>query len=534
MPSGSEPRAPARPFEPADLRKLDPEDFRTLAYASAIGVEFDFELLADAMGAESEPLAERTERLVERGLLRERPGGGRFGFVAEELRALVYQSMTESRLRVLHRKIAQSLERHHPHPDPEVVTELGRHYFLGKVPEKAWRFNRDAAREARAAHRPEAAIHELERARRDLGQLPGEHAADLAEIDEQLGDLHRARGRPDAAEESYLAALSALPSSDRASRARLLLARADIARSGARQLAAEGLGDEALAIARSIGDRRGEGAAHRIRGRMAFERGDFRAALDEAMIALDLFQQVGDREGLADCSTDIAQTFAVLGPEVRDDALRWFRRAVEILSATENRYELARAYINLAATVGLTDPAAGLEYYVQAEEIGEAIASPQTVVWTLLRRIDLLLALGRIDDAEGAHDQAARLLERIVEPRAVPFATIVHGTIAERRGDWERAEGDYRAGIARAEQLGLVADAAEGELRLARLLLKMHDLVRARDTFLRVLQHDLARLRPALGPSVEELRKELGPGERRPAETPGAAHPREYKPPDGS
>ena len=58
MVPGSEPHRPARPFEPADLQRLDPDDFRTLAYASAIGPEFDFELLADAMGAEGEALAE--------------------------------------------------------------------------------------------------------------------------------------------------------------------------------------------------------------------------------------------------------------------------------------------------------------------------------------------------------------------------------------------------------------------------------------------------------------------------------------------
>jgi hypothetical protein len=79
--------------------------------------------------------------------------------------------LTESRLRVLHRKIAEVMERREPNPSPQVLSELGRHYFLGKVPAKSYEFNRRAAANARAAGDTDVAILHHERASVDLGAM---------------------------------------------------------------------------------------------------------------------------------------------------------------------------------------------------------------------------------------------------------------------------------------------------------------------------------------------------------------------------
>jgi tetratricopeptide (TPR) repeat protein len=494
---------------PEALERLDPEELRTLAYASAIGLEFDFDLLVEALGADPEQLAERVERLVDRGLLRERSGGGRFAFVDDNVRAEVYRSMTESRLRVIHLKIAQTLERHLPDPPDAVLAELGRHYFLGKTPEKAWKYNRRAAEISRSEHRLEAAIHHLERARRDLASLPGNHLNELAEIDEELGNLHRNRGRPDAAEEAYLQALNRLAPGDRQARARLLLARAEMAHSVARRTAAHGMGEEALEIAQEIGDLRGQAAAHRVRARMAFERGEFITALDEQMVALDYLQQAGDPIGLGECCTDIALTFSVLGPAMEEDAIRWYRRGVEILEGTEARWETARALANLGIAVGRTDPLGALEWLERSRATSEQISAPHGVVMALLRGIEFQVALGQVAEAERAHAQAVRLLERIIDPRGTQLAAFTRGLIAERRGQWEEAELAYREAAAHAERLGLVAENAVSEFHLARLLYKTRDLSRAREALHRVEQLDLPRLRPAFVGPVQELAAQL-------------------------
>ena len=182
--SGTEaPRVPG-------LDELSPDQMRILAYASAVGREFDFRLLVAAMEQDEERLAEQLERLAHLGILRERVGGDRFSFTQDDTRARIYQSLTASRLRVLHRKIADAMARLYPKPPPEILPELGRHYFLGKVPDKSFAFNRQAAALAREDDQPETAAHHLERARIDLRSLPGNQTAEEAALDAELGDLY--------------------------------------------------------------------------------------------------------------------------------------------------------------------------------------------------------------------------------------------------------------------------------------------------------------------------------------------------------
>ncbi|HXQ48897.1 MAG TPA: tetratricopeptide repeat protein, partial [Thermoplasmata archaeon] len=214
----------------AVLDRLDPEQRRTLSYASAIGREFDFGLLVAAIGAGEEALAEEVEQLVHLGILRERAGGDRFGFALDELRAAIYQSLTASRLRVLHRKIAEAMEKLHPEVPDEIVSELGRHYFLGKVPEKAFQFNRRAADVAELAGDPEEAAHHLERARIDLKSLPGDHRELEAGLAERLGNVYLSMGNTRGADRLYREGLDLVGPRPSIVRARLVLARAEVAR----------------------------------------------------------------------------------------------------------------------------------------------------------------------------------------------------------------------------------------------------------------------------------------------------------------
>ncbi len=332
------------------LPPLSNEEHRILAYASAIGREFDFPLLAAAMDAHDETLAEQLERMTHVGVLRERPGGERFAFVQDEVRARIYQQLTASRLRVIHRKIAEAMERLYPEPPPEVLPELGRHYFLGKVPERSYAYNRQAAEVARQNDAPEEAAHHLERAWIDLRALPGDRGAEAAELAEELGTLYYSLGDVRAADRMFVEGLA--KAKDPSRRARLFLARAEVARDDLDGPAGEAAARSAEALFRQEGDELGRAAVHRVLGRLAFHRGDYREALDEALQALDLLQRHPDPRILGRLSTDIGNVFSMLGPEVREDGAEWYRRAILRLSEVEDWSEVARAYLNLATLVG--------------------------------------------------------------------------------------------------------------------------------------------------------------------------------------
>ena len=496
------------------LPSLSGEEMRSLSYASAIGREFDFPLLVAAIGAEDEALAEQLERLTHAGVLRERPGGDRFSFVRDEVRARIYQSLTASRLRVLHRKIAEAMERLYPDPPPEILPELGRHYFLGKVPEKSFQFNRKAADIARLNDAPEDATHHLERAWIDLKALSGDHATEEAELAEELGDLYYSLGDIHAADRLYQEGLAKASEGNPARRARLLLARAEVARDVLDADAAQRAAKEAERLFKDSGDLTGVASVHRVLSRVAFHKGLYQEALDESIQALDLLQQTNDGRTLGRLCIDIGNAFSMLGPEVRDEGVDWYRRAIERLGDVGDWTEVARAYLNLATLVGQTRPIDGLEYLAKGREFAERAHEPRWAGWGLAMGVEMRLQLGQVEEAERDNQQARRLLERAGDSLGLQQVLTNAGLIGERRGQWEEAEAAYHASIDKAEEQALHAEAAQSHYYLARLLYKTRDLAGAKAAYAKAAAAGLASLNPPAAKSFYELGRQLEAAER--------------------
>jgi tetratricopeptide (TPR) repeat protein len=488
---------------------LTAEEHRILAYASAIGSEFDFQLLVAAMGANEEELSEHLEALVHRGVLHERVGGDRFSFTEEEFRARIYRSLTESRLRVLHRKIAEALESIRPGPPPELLSDLGRHYFLGKVSAKSLEFNRRAGEQARLAEDPERAIHHFERVLLELAATSGPHDREEAAITESLGDLYYSVGNFPAADRYYGQALEKAGTKEPGLTARLLLARSEIARDNLATEAATRGALEARRLFEAAGDPVGVATTHRLMARLAFHRGDYQGSLDENMYALELLEGNRDPRLIGRLAIDMGNSFAQLGPDVKGIAIEWYERAVQQLSATSDWLELSRAYHNLAVAVGESHPQDGLDYLAKAREAADHGHDPRSAGWSLLTGVEMRLALGQMDEAERDNEQAFRLLQRLSDPLGLEQVDLNRGEIAERRGQWEDAERGYASAVESCRKFGLGADEAEALYRLARLRSKVRDWSGARDAFLQAERLGLPEVRPNLAKAFAELKRTL-------------------------
>jgi tetratricopeptide (TPR) repeat protein len=507
--TGSRNRATADP----GAAELTPEEHRILAYASAIGSEFDFALLVDSMGLDEETLAEQLERLVRRGILLERPGGERFSFAEEGFRAGIYRSLTESRLRVLHRKIAEVLERHEPHPTPGVLSELGRHYFLGKAPEKSYEFNRRAANAARAAGEIDLAIHQLERAAVDLGALPGEHRAERLEIAQTLGDLSYAASRFRAADRYYQEAIALIGRDEPRIHGRLLLARAEVARESLDAGAAIQGAEEALRLFETTADPVGIGQVYRLLGRVAFQQGAYRDALDQSMRSLESFPDSVDASVIGQLSIDIGNAFAMLGEEVRPVAIEWYERAVKRLRHGPDPVDLTRALHNLGVIVGEGRPQEGLEYLAEARAAAERAHDSRALGRALLSGVEMRLSLGQVEEAERDNEQAGRLLEQLSDGLGLEQVMTNRGRIAEKGGQWDEAAAAYDRAADMALANHIPADEAEARFYLARLRFKTRDLTGAREAFRQATELKVTELLPGLAHAYEQLRRDLDSGE---------------------
>ncbi|HTS33599.1 MAG TPA: tetratricopeptide repeat protein [Thermoplasmata archaeon] len=515
--------APVDPSSAARLPAgLTAEEHRILAYASAIGSDFDFALLVRAMEAQEEQLAEELEHLVHRGILRERRGGERFGFSEEEFRARVYRSLTESRLRVLHRKIALAMESLGTTPPAEQAAELGRHYFLGKVSDKSLAYNQKAAEEARSVGEPERAVHHLERVLLELEHLPGDHRREQGEVLQSLGDLVFSVGNFPAADAYYHRALERVGPSQPNLTARLTLARAEIAREDLDGEAATRGALEARRLFEMTGDPVGVAQTHRLMARVAFARGDYTESLDENICALELLEGNRAPHLMGLLSIDLGNSFALSGEECRPVAVDWYKHAIELLSETGDWVELSRAYHNLGVAVGESRPQDGLEYLARSREAAERAHDRRSAGWSLLSGVEMRLSLGQLDEATRDVEQAARTFEHLSDRLGLEQVDLNRGEIAERRGQWDDAEKAYQAAIAQCRSFGLDADESEVQFHLARLRTKTRDWEGARAAFETAERLGLPKLRPNLLAGFEQVRQAL-----RAAGPPGARVPTE-------
>jgi tetratricopeptide (TPR) repeat protein len=509
-----------------DLPPLTAAEMRALSYGSAIGHEFDFPLLAAACGVPEESLAEMLEHLTQLGLLRERPGGDRFVFVHDEQRARVYQMLTASRLRVLHRHIAEAMERMYPEPPPEVIPELGRHYFLGRVPEKSYRYSRQAADLAQQNGRPEEAAHHLERARLDVRGLEGDHSKEEAEIAEALGELYFSTGDVHEADRLYSEGLERAGTSSPRQRARLLLGRAEVARELLDGSMARARAREAFDLFQGVGDPVGVASVHRLLGRIAFHQGAYREALDEAIQALDLLQRFNDPRTLGRLCIDIGNAFAMLGPEVRDEGIEWYKRAVVRLSEAGDWTEVARAHLNLASLIGQVRPMDGLDQLSKGREFAERAHEPRWVAWSLAMGVEFRLRLGQVEEAERDNQHARRLLDRAQDVLGLQQVLANAGQIAEKRGQWEEAEQAYLEALAKADEVGLAAEAAQANYCLARLRFKTRNLPAAREAYAKAASARFGELNPPYAKAFDELGRQIASAERNPDDpAPGPSEP---------
>jgi tetratricopeptide (TPR) repeat protein len=507
MSAGQRPSEPTS--GPTESGVLDPLERRVLVYASALGPEFDFTLLAASMGAEEEPLVEALERLVARGVFRERAGGDRFGFVDNARRGQIYRTLTQSRLRVVHRKIAEAMEAKLTPVPPEIVAELGRHFFLGRVPEKSYQYNIAAADLADQDGALEVAALHLERARIDFPQVPNVPPDAESRLAERLGHLYYAMGDLRAAARLLAEGLDGADPADLQRRAGLWVARSTVAGDLKDPDAAMAGAQAARSLYETLDDTAGLAVVHRRLARISFQRGRYQEALDEGMLALELLQRSDDRRTQGVLSIDLGNTFRQLDPELLPESVAWYDRAIQHLEAAGDAAGLSEAYLERGRALAVARPVEALDDLAKSRSAADRARDPLANALALLEAVPIRLVLGQVDEAERDNQLAESLLDPLEAPEPKQRARLNAGFLREREGQWEAAELAYRDAIDRAQRRQDPGALAEAQFCLARLCLKTRELAKARAAFGAAAELRFAELRPGLAAAFEELGRQL-------------------------
>jgi tetratricopeptide (TPR) repeat protein len=440
---------------PTPLARLPELEKRVLSYAAAMGKEFDFSVLALATEMAEEPLAESLERLVHMGILKELKGGDSYTFDRMETLAQAYRDISSSRLRVMHKKIAEAYEKLFPDPVPDLVPEMGRHFYLGRVHDKSLLYNRYAATIAMNAFSPDVAIRYLERAREDLAAMPGDHKLEEADILKDIGEQYSVMGEDTKADEFYAESLKKVPEGDVTLRALLLLSRADAAREMDNLERTIQYCEEAIKFLEKVGHRKGLAMAHRSLGRVAFKRGDVEVGKREIETTLGYLDPKTDAKEIARLYIEFGNVHSIMpDPVAQEKALDYYRKAIRALEPINDYHELGRAHNNLAIAMGTAHAHEALVELRKALEFAVKGKDRRFQGWALFNTVYLLLYIGDQKQAAENNEQAHEILSKLNDPMALEQVALNDGMLAQAKKSYEDSERAYLGAMKKAEKLG--------------------------------------------------------------------------------
>jgi DNA-binding winged helix-turn-helix (wHTH) protein len=164
----------------SQVRRLSADQRAVLEAASVAGVSFDPQTVARALGRDAEGVDAMLRHLAESRLFLTRAGraqdhrvGTPYAFAHALHHQVIYEQLTDTQRRRLHRTIGETLETAYGERAPEIAAELSNHFERGDDPMRAVTYLSACVARAqqRFAHR-EAIVY-AEHALASLARLPG-------------------------------------------------------------------------------------------------------------------------------------------------------------------------------------------------------------------------------------------------------------------------------------------------------------------------------------------------------------------------
>src|ERR1019366_2693759 len=153
------------------LAQLSPAAYELAGLAAAIGRPFSFELLVKGTDWDEESISRGLEELWQRRII-DGEGGDSYHFTHELLRDVAYAELSPIRRRLLHRRIARSLEELNANDVEGVSGWLAAHYDAAGVAEEPIRHCKVAASVAKRRFADVEAADLIRRALRLCRDLP--------------------------------------------------------------------------------------------------------------------------------------------------------------------------------------------------------------------------------------------------------------------------------------------------------------------------------------------------------------------------
>ncbi len=454
------------------LARLSDSARRVLDAAVAVGREFDFRVAVEAAALSESAGVDALDELQAAGLIvprRDDPAGRLYLFDHSLTMEVAYREVGETRHRLLHRRVAESIENNHRKNLDAVAGLLASHYSEGDDSERAAHFAYRAGQLAAWLAAWAEAIAFFEQA---LAAESG--AAKRQAILIALGEARTNHGAAAQASDAFRAAFEiALGRGDleQADLAQLALARSFLRQ--ARFAEAIAGVREVLARGRSQSFANAEftwGTA------LSLEGADLASAVEhlqkaEAAAKARLAERDADPATLAQIKFELGSVAAQQGDLAAAIAL--YREALAFAQASESEDALnwlILANNNLAYHLHLSGDSSAGQYAVAGLSLAREHGLLGLQAYLLSTSGEIAMAAGDLEAAERSFLEGLAVAERTNTQERVAGLTANLGLVAARRGELPLAIHRLSTALTQADALGTCHLAAQVRLWLAPLL----------------------------------------------------------------
>lgn len=166
----------------ARLAQLSERARGLASVAATVGRAFTLEVVREGSGVDEDRFVDGLDELLRRQIVREQ-GNGSYDFAHDKIREVAYGEMTEARRRLLHRRVAEGIERVHAATLDTVAAQVAAHYARADLADRAAMYYRRAAAVAQRVGANQEAIDLLQRGLTLLETLPPSLDRDARELD---------------------------------------------------------------------------------------------------------------------------------------------------------------------------------------------------------------------------------------------------------------------------------------------------------------------------------------------------------------
>ena len=395
----------------------------TVKAAAVIGREFEVPVLTEVMSAQdlfgnqngnsnAQHILKEQIQIAERGQIWLAMNELRYIFRHSLLREAVYSMQLRTRLRQLHRLIAEAIERIYSDKLEERYFDLAFHYEQASVTEKTCEYLKKAADYAKSNYQNQLALEYYEKLLKKLGRIKDSDRKIKTHL--KRGKVLELIGQWDECEQAYVKALQLA----KESRDVLMLGQANdslgllLLLKGDYQNAKDYL-QKAAQLFDSIEDQTGIANVYGNLGNLYFRQGQYNEAKSYFEKSIRINNDLGRSTGIAQIVANLGLTYMNQGDF--DEGIRWQKRQLKVCKESNDKQGMATLYTNI-----------GIVYFEK----------------------------GDYDEALKSFNLGLELSEELGNKLLTSIAIGCIGSVYERKGDYKKAMENFEWDLKLCEEIG--------------------------------------------------------------------------------